>query len=385
MPTLRAPLAYRLVRSLIRPFLRWYCGLEHPAAGTVPADGPLVVVADHRSYLDAFLLAAAFPRPLSFLTTVEAFRRGPDRFLLERLGCIRLRRHSPDPTALRQVLQTLERGGAVGIFPEGERSWDGGPSTLLPGVARLLVLAGAPIVAVRIEGSYRLWPRWGRGPHRTRVVFHWTEPQPAGEDEQALEHWLVDALATHPGPPSRRRRSASDVGRLIWRCPTCGHFDAVRGRRDGTVFCLRCGAAGVLHDGTHLDWEGSGPRPLRVWARAVALSGAERRALAPPGPRPHRHWPFLRLSDGGSDLPLVPRGIGEAVLTPEALVLRARRWRAYVPAESIRSVAVEGSHKLQVATARRTYELRYRRGSPRGPRAHLEAWLEARGIPFRRG
>jgi 1-acyl-sn-glycerol-3-phosphate acyltransferase len=380
----RAPLLYRLVRGAIRPLLRLYCGLEHPPADTVPAEGPLVVVANHRSYLDAFLLVAAFPRPIAFLTTVEAFRRRADRWLLERAGCIRLRRHSPDPWALRRVLRTLRAGGVVGIFPEGERSWDGGPSPILAGVSRLLNLADAPVLAVRIEGSYRLWPRWGRGPHRSRVRFLWGEPvRPTGGLQ--TEHWLVDALAAHPGPPSLRRRSASDVGRLIWRCPSCAQPDAVRGRRDGSVFCLRCGARGELLDGTHLDWAGSGPRPLRVWARAVSLSGRERRSLAPPGPDPHRHWPFLRLSDGTAEGPLTPRGKGEAVLTPRALVLRTSRWRAYLPAQSIRSVAVEGSHKLQVATGRRIFELRYRRGSPRGPRAHLEAWLESREIPFRRG
>ncbi len=82
---------------------------------------------------------------------------------------------------------------------------------------------------------------------------------------------------------------------------------------------------------------------------------------------------------------MTPRGKGEAVLTPSALVLRTRHWRAYLPAETIRSVTVEGSHKLQVTTVRRIYELRYRRGSPRGPRTHLEAWLDTRGIKYRRG
>jgi hypothetical protein len=203
--------------------------------------------------------------------------------------------------------------------------------------------------------------------------------------EEETRRWLVDALADHPGPPSWRMRSSMDVGRLIWRCPDCGRPDAVRGRGDGRVFCLHCGSGGTLYDGTHLAWGGSEPRPLRTWARVVGLRGAERRALGPGGPEPHRHWPFLRVSDGVGDGPLTRRGKGEAVLTPDALVLRAHGWRARIPAESVRSVSVEGSHKLQVATTRRTYELRYRRGSPRGPRAHLEAWLDARGIRYRRG
>jgi 1-acyl-sn-glycerol-3-phosphate acyltransferase len=379
-----APPFYLLIRGFVRSLFRNWCDLEHTPAVTVPGSGPLVVIANHRSYLDAFLLAAAFPRPIAFLSAEEAFRPLWSRFFLQALGCIRLRRHRPDPAAIRKALHTLHVGGVVGIFPEGERSWDGGPSPILAGVARFIALADVPILPVTISGSYRLWPRWGRGPWRTCVRLDWDRPQ-SPRFEANLERWIVDVLTNHPSAPSYRLRSSMDVGRLLWRCPECRHPDAVRGRRDGRVFCLRCGSEGRLYDGSHLDWNNSGPRPLRTWTRLVALRGAERRLLGPGGPMPHRHWPFLRVSDGSGDGPLTRRGKGEAVLTPSALVLRAEGWRAHIPAGAIRSVAVEGSHKLQVATARRTYELRYRRGSPKGPRAHLEAWLDARGLVYRRG
>jgi 1-acyl-sn-glycerol-3-phosphate acyltransferase len=342
------------------------------------------VVANHRSYLDGFLLAASFPRPISFLTSAEAFRPAWQRLFLRGLGCIRLRRWAPDAGAIRATIATLRAGGVVGIFPEGERSWDGGPSPILPGVSRMLALAGAPVMVVTLDGSYRLWPRWGRGPRRAEIAVRWSEPLPAGRDRE-MELRLIDEMSSHPSAPTPRRRSAADVGRLLWRCPACGRSNAIRGEPDGTVYCLACGIGGRLHDGTHLELGDEGPYPLRTWARRTALSGEERRALAPPGPFPNRRWSFLRLSDGWGDDPLTKRGKGEAVLTPEALVLRARRWRAYVPARAIRSVTVEGSHKLQVATSDRIYELRYRRGSPRGPRIHVEAWLDSRGIGYRRG
>lgn len=377
------PPLYFIMRGVLRPLLRAWCGITHPPIATVPDEGPLIVAANHRSYLDAFLLAAAFPRPISFLASSEAFRSPWQRFFLKGLGCIRLRRYTPDAGAIRKVTRTLAAGGVVGIFPEGERSWDGGPSPTLPGVSRLLVLAQSPVIAVDLSGSYRLWPRWGLGPRRAPVTVKWGESIVPSR-ERAIELWLIDSLATHPTEPSQRNRSAADVGRLLWRCPSCRCANAVRGLRDGRVYCLQCGISGQLHDGSHLTFGGDDLHPLRSWARRVALSVKERRELAPPGPHPSRRWHFLRLSDGIGDAPLTGRGKGEAVLTPRALVLRSRGWRAYIPAETIRSVTVEGSHKLQVATSDRIYELRYRRGSPRGPRIYLEAWLDARGIVYRR-
>lgn len=378
------PPLYLFLRGFLRPFLKVWTGLEHPPAGSIPAEGPLVVAANHRSYLDPFLLAAAFPRPISFMTTAEAFRLSRQRPFLRGIGCIKLRRYTPDAVAIRKVLRTLEAGGVVGVFPEGERSWDGGPSPILPGVCRMLVLARAPVLAVDLSGSYRIWPRWGRGPRRSPVRIRWTESSIPNR-EREVELWLVDSLASHPSSPSQRNKSAADVGRLIWRCPSCGKANAVRGLSDGRVYCVNCDMDGRLHDGSHLSFGGEGPYPLREWARRVALSGEERRALSPPGPDPFRRWSFLRLSDGEGDEPLTRRGKGEAILTPKALVLRARGWRAYIPAQTVRSLTVEGSHKLQVATPGRIYELRYRRGSPRGPRIHLEAWLDTRGIVYRRG
>jgi len=378
------PPLYLYLRGVCRPLLRAWCGLPHPPLSSVPSEGPLVVVANHRSYLDGFLLAAVFPRPISFLTSAEAFRPAWQRLFLRGLGCIRLKRYVPDAGAIREMMRTLQAGGVVGIFPEGERSWDGGPSPVLPGVSRMLALAGVPVMVVNLDGSYRLWPRWGRGPRRAGVVVRWTEPDLPGRDRE-IELRLVDELSSHPSAPQPRRRSAADVGRLLWRCPACSRANAIRGLPDGEVYCLSCRIRGRLHDGTHLEFGSEGPLPLRFWARRVALNLEERRALAPPGPVPERRWSFLRLSDGRGVAPLTKRGKGEAVLTPEALVLRARGWRAHIPARSIRSVTVEGSHKLQVATSNRIFELRYRRGSPRGPRIHLEAWLDSRGFSFRRG
>ena len=291
-----APPLYLFVRALARSVLRLWSHLEHSDVRSVPGSGPLVVVANHRSYLDAFLLAGSFPRPIAFLTAEEAFRPLWSRLFLRGLGCIHLRRHRPDAAALREALRVLRAGGVVGIFPEGERSWDGGPSPVLPGVARFLSLARSPVVAVRIIGSYRLWPRWGRGPRRTPVRLEWDEPVLPGRESE-MEHWVVDILADYPSPPSYCMHSSMDVGRLIWRCPTCGQPDAVRGRKDGSVFCLHCRTEGTLYDGSHLEWGERGVRSLRAWARLVGLRGGERRTLGPGGPFPYRCWPFLRISE----------------------------------------------------------------------------------------
>jgi 1-acyl-sn-glycerol-3-phosphate acyltransferase len=134
-------------RWLIR---RWYDVREH-GTGHVPPQGPVIVAANHTGVVDGPLLAIFGPRPVHALTKEEMFR-GPVGPLLRITGQIELDRFRFDTRAVRTCLQVLERGGVVGIFPEGIRG-SGDLTRFHNGAAYLALVSGAPVVPLTMFGT----------------------------------------------------------------------------------------------------------------------------------------------------------------------------------------------------------------------------------------
>src|SRR5215831_4814014 len=91
---MRLPLPYRVARRTVPPLMRrcyqiHISGLEH-----LP-DRPVVLTANHRSFMDSIFIAQAVERPMAFLAKAEYFDHPVSRQLLSGLGQIPLRRGSP--------------------------------------------------------------------------------------------------------------------------------------------------------------------------------------------------------------------------------------------------------------------------------------------------
>src|SRR5262245_53210687 len=146
---------YRLLRGPARVALTTLFDLNVEGLEHLPGHGPVIVAANHHHYLDGVVLGVAIPRAISFLVMPRVWRAPPRQPHVRRhIGSTPRDVGRSDVGALRRALATLERGGVVGIFPEGPFSVHGRLEAGLPGVALLALRSGAPVVPAAISGTY---------------------------------------------------------------------------------------------------------------------------------------------------------------------------------------------------------------------------------------
>ncbi len=137
--------------------------------------GPLVVAANHVSFLDPVTLALTVPRRITYLVTSTVFDVPWFRPWMWFFGCIRVQDGAVNVDAMRRALAVLRRGGVVGIFPEGGISDDGQLHEGQIGVASLLLQGRAPVLTVAIVGTFEALPRHRRFPRPHAVEVRYSE------------------------------------------------------------------------------------------------------------------------------------------------------------------------------------------------------------------
>lgn len=143
---------YGFVRSLAALASYTLFRLEVRGREKVPLDGPLIVAANHVSYVDPVVLGVACPRPIAYMAKSELFAIPGLGALIGRVRAYPVERGKGDIAAIRASLRQLREGQAIGIFPEGTRNLTG-DARVQTGVALLASLAKVPIVPAFIRGS----------------------------------------------------------------------------------------------------------------------------------------------------------------------------------------------------------------------------------------
>jgi putative phosphoserine phosphatase/1-acylglycerol-3-phosphate O-acyltransferase len=140
----------------------------------IPREGPVILAANHRSYLDPLVLAMVASRrgrKLRFLAKKEMFEAPIVGQAMRALGQIEVDRGSGDSSPLDQAVDALALGESIGIFPEGTIPRDDAVLPARTGVARLAIASEAPIVPVGIWETEKVWPRSDRVPRVMELLM----------------------------------------------------------------------------------------------------------------------------------------------------------------------------------------------------------------------
>lgn len=167
----KGSLLYRILKVVLRPILRALYRVKAEGLESFPAEGPVVVVANHVSFMDSLWIPLCVPRRMVYLAKSDYFDSWKTAWFFRALGMIPVRRDVKEQTdaALQSGIEVLSDGGVLGLYPEGTRSADGRLYRGRTGVARLAIRSGAPVVPVGLIGSREVMPKerkfprlWGR-------------------------------------------------------------------------------------------------------------------------------------------------------------------------------------------------------------------------------
>ena len=163
------PLVYWVVRAILQPFFHVYFRLGRIGREHFPRAGGVIVAANHRSFLDPFVIGTMVRRPMYYVAKKELF---PNRFVawfLSSLGAFPVDRGAGDAETIRTAKEILARGGVVLMFPEGTRTRPGSLGRPKRGVGRLALESGAPVVPVAVIGTEDVRRGWRIRPRKERI------------------------------------------------------------------------------------------------------------------------------------------------------------------------------------------------------------------------
>ncbi len=150
---------YSLFRAISWVLLRVFFRMKVEGRENIPAQGPLVVAANHESFLDGFAVGSVLmKRQATFLAAPWLYSTPVVGAFVRAIGAIPAYGEGAEVASLRESIRILQKGGTMAIFPQGGIARD----QISGGAVFMAIKAPAPIVPMRIRGAGKALPlgRW---------------------------------------------------------------------------------------------------------------------------------------------------------------------------------------------------------------------------------
>jgi len=200
--------SYRLFIRVLRKMFEWFWDLEVDGLGNLPEKGAFILCPNHESHLDTLFVTSCLPQKhqttLCVFAKRELFDKFITRMIVSRIRAIPVDRKGDPRLALETGAALLEAGQPILIHPEGTRTRNGALKPFRRGAAHLSLQTGVPLIPVRINGAFNIYPSHARFPkllslqaeHPLRLQIRFGKPinPPPDTYDAETERMLTDQL-----------------------------------------------------------------------------------------------------------------------------------------------------------------------------------------------
>jgi 1-acyl-sn-glycerol-3-phosphate acyltransferase len=165
-------IGWSFYRTLFAVYFRWR--VYNPER--VPMSGSVILAANHASFLDPPLVGSGLKRDINYLARKSLFRYPGLGAILRMVNAVPVDRDGGGAAGLRAIMDRLHGGGAIILFPEGTRTRDGKLQPARSGIGLTVIKSEAPVVPVRVFGTYEAWGRHVKIPKPCRVTVKYGRP-----------------------------------------------------------------------------------------------------------------------------------------------------------------------------------------------------------------
>jgi len=169
-------LSYRIAwlgfRAVYATYFRWR--VFNPER--VPRTGPVILAANHASFIDPPLVGSGLTRDINYLARESLFRFPVVGAILRSWNAVPVDRDGGGAKGLKIILGRLLAGGGIILFPEGTRTQDGNLQPARSGIGLTVIKSAAPVVPVRVFGTFAAYGRNHKFPRPKKIVVKYGVP-----------------------------------------------------------------------------------------------------------------------------------------------------------------------------------------------------------------
>ncbi|SDM81852.1 1-acyl-sn-glycerol-3-phosphate acyltransferase [Tenuibacillus multivorans] len=240
----------RLLLTPIRTYIESRSDIVIERNDTEHMEPPYIILANHVNNWDPLFLNCYVNEPICYIAGEPLFRNPFLKQILEYTGAIRKTKFTNDTSTIRSVIKAKKHNRVIGIFPEGNRNWDGYNEPLIYSTAKLVKLLNIPVVIAKIKGGHISHPRWGDGHRKGKIAISFEKRWDFNAFEQDSINMIHEKLteALHHDEMAWQKEEKNEyqaknpahyLERLLFTCPHCQTPGRMHSNGD-RFYCLTC-------------------------------------------------------------------------------------------------------------------------------------------------